>query len=229
MTATLSPETIGACVFDAYGTLFDLRSATARCAESLGDRAEDLGRLWRSKQLEYTWLRSLMSAHADFWQVTASALDYALAETGLDDPVLRSKLMEVYLRLDPYPAAGDALRRLQEAGLRTAVLSNGSPVMLTSAVSGAGLHPLIGDLLSAEAAGVYKPHPAVYRLACDHLDLPADRICFVSANNWDAHGATAFGFVTVWVDRQSGTDDLLPGAPAHRVADLDALPGLFGV
>ncbi len=229
MKAALTLDTIGACVFDAYGTLFDIQAATARCAASLGDRAARLSRLWRAKQLEYTWLRSLMGAYADFWQVTANALDHALEATEIRDPVLRSRLMETYLRLDPYPETRGMLRRLREAGMRTAVLSNGSPTMLTSAVSGAGLYHLIDDLLSAEAAGVYKPHPSVYQLASDHFDLEPERICFVSANNWDAHGAAAFGFATVWIDRTDATADILPGMPAHRIEGLDALPGLFGV
>ncbi len=180
---------IEACVFDAYGTLFDVNSAAQKCAEALGDHLDPLNEVWRAKQLQYTWLRSLMGTHADFWQVTGDALDYALATRGIEDPGLRERLMGLYLELTPFPEVAGVLRRLRQAGLRTAILSNGAPKMLAAAVTSAGLADLLDDVLSIEAAGIYKPHPKSYGLACDQLGLKAKEICFQSANAWDVAGA----------------------------------------
>ena len=168
---------IGACVFDAYGTLFDYASAAARSKDRLGDDWQGLSDLWRRKQLEYTWLRSLMGRHADFWHVTAEALDYALAAYGRADPALRAFLMQQYLSLDAFPEVPGTLDRLRAAGLKTAILSNGSPTMLVGAVNSAQLSNRLDAILSVEAAGVFKPHPSVYQIAVDRLNLPAHRIC----------------------------------------------------
>lgn len=210
-----------ACVFDAYGTLFDYASAAARCVQS-----ESLTRLWREKQLQYTWLRSLEARHADFWQVTGDALDFALASLGLADPALRKTLMDSYLTLDAFPEVPAMLERLRQLGIRTAILSNGSPSMLRSAVSGAHLESLFDAVLSVEEVGVYKPHPRVYQLAVDRLGVKAGNITFISSNAWDAWGASAFGMHVVWCNRYRQQPENLPGHPDHEIRSLSELPFL---
>ncbi|MEQ8967100.1 MAG: haloacid dehalogenase type II [Azospirillaceae bacterium] len=217
---------IRACVFDAYGTLFDVNAPVARVGGRLGEMGARLSAIWRQKQLEYTWLRSLMGLHADFWEVTGDALDFALADCGVDDPPLREALMEAYLTLDAYDDAGPALDRLRVGGLTTAILSNGSPRMLEAATAHAGLDPRLDAILSIETAGIYKPHPASYRVATDALDLPAEAICFVSTNAWDVAGASAFGFRVAWLNRFARTPERLPAGPHATIEGLDRLPGL---
>jgi 2-haloacid dehalogenase len=155
---------IRACVFDAYGTLFDVHSAVARLRAEVGEHADALSQLWRAKQLEYTWLRALMGAHAGFWQVTGDALDHALARTGVD-PAVREPLMQAYLALDAYPEVPETLRRLRAGALKVAVLSNGEPGMLAAGAASAGIDGLLDAILSVEEVGVFKPHPKVYQLA----------------------------------------------------------------
>jgi len=220
---------IDACVFDAYGTLFDTASAAARCKEALGADWATVSEQWRRKQLEYSWLRSLMGRHADFWHVTGDSLDYALALVKRSDPALRAMLMQQYLSLDPYPEAAAALRRLKEKGMKTAILSNGTPTMLTAAVNSAGLSALIDASLSVETVGVYKPHPSVYQVAVDKLGTAAPRICFLSSNGWDAAGATAFGFRVAWVNRGGAPVENLPAIPERQIASLAQLPALLGL
>lgn len=221
-------QDIGACVFDAYGTLFDTASAAARCKETLGGDWMKVADLWRQKQLEYSWLRSLMGRHIDFWHVTGDSLDYALATVKRQDPALRAMLMQQYLNLEPYPEVPDVLRGLKDKGMKTAILSNGSPTMLTAAVNSAGLSAWIDAALSVEAVGVYKPHPSVYQIAVDKLALPAARICFLSSNGWDAAGAAAFGFRTVWVNRRAAPPENLPASPERQITSLARLPALLG-
>jgi 2-haloacid dehalogenase len=219
---------IRAVVFDAYGTLFDVASAAGAERAALGERWQPLAELWRSKQLQYTWLRSLMGRHADFAAVTADALDFALERLAIADPALRRRLLELYERLDAYPEARDALTRLRAAGLRLAVLSNGQPRMLAVATRSAGLGDLLDAVLSVEAVGVYKPHRSVYQLALDRLGLAPDAILFVSANGWDAHGASAFGLKVAWCNRSGEPRERLPGSPDVEVRALDELPALLG-
>ena len=222
-------EGVRACVFDAYGTLFDVASAAAGCRDALGDRATALAALWRDKQLQYTWLRTVQQRHADFWQVTGEALDFALETLSLAQPGLRERLMSLYATLAPYPDVPGALRRLQTAGVRMAILSNGSPAMLDAAVASAGLGGLFDVVLSVEAVGVYKPHAAVYQLAVDRLRVPAGAIAFCSSNGWDAWAASAFGMQVVWCNRGGSSDERLPGAPERRVRSLAELPALLGI
>jgi 2-haloacid dehalogenase len=219
---------IRACVFDAYGTLFDVHSAVGGLRAKLGDRADALSQLWRAKQLEYTWLRALMGRHADFGQVTGDALDYALARTGIE-PGLRAALLQSYLTLDAYPEVPDVLRRLRAGGLTTAILSNGEPKMLKAAARSAGIDGLLDAMLSVEAVGVFKPEPRVYQLAVDRLGMPADAIAFQSSNAWDVHGAACFGLRPVWINRQDAPPERLPGAPEHTLQDLTGLPALLGL
>mgnify|MGYP001282358233 CR=1 FL=1 len=225
-TAILAP--IDACVFDAYGTLFDVHSAAARCRDGLGDCADRLSALWRRKQVEYTWLRSLMGVHADFAQVTAEALDYALATVGIADAELRHRLLDTYRRLDAFKEVPEVLGRLRSAGLPTAILSNGSPAMLDSAVGSARLGDLLDMVLSVESVGIYKPHPSVYHLAVERLGVPAGRTCFLSSNGWDAAGAAQFGFRVVWINRDGQPAERLPAAPDAVLGDLSGLPALLG-
>ena len=192
---------IKACVFDAYGTLFDFSAAARKCRDVLGDDIDKLTGLWRDKQLQYTWLRAAQGLHVDFWQVTGDALDFSLETLGIDKPGLRERLMTLYLTLDPFPEVPDVLRRLKAAGMRTAILSNGSPRMLDAVIKAAKLDALLDAVLSVEEVGVYKPHPKVYQLAIDRLGVPASAISFQSSNAWDAYAASAFGMNVVWYNR----------------------------
>jgi len=219
---------ITACVFDAYGTLFDVHSAVGRHRERLGTKADQVSMLWRTKQLEYTWLRSLMGQHADFWQVTGEALDFALDAHGIDDAALRTVLLEAYLSLDCYPEVPGVLERLKATGIKLAVLSNGAPNMLEAAVESAGLRDLLDANLSIERVGIYKPHPRVYRLAVDELGVSAEEISFQSSNSWDAVGAAAFGFRVAWINRFGQRRERLPAEPDVEIKTLDELPGLVG-
>jgi 2-haloacid dehalogenase len=227
MNASL--EGVRACVFDAYGTLFDFAAAAEACRDRIGAKAEALTALWREKQLQYTWLRATQGRHADFWQVTGDALDFALERLGIDGQGLRGELMALYLTLAPFPEVADVLRRLKSAGLRTAILSNGSPEMLAAAVAGANLGGLLDAVLSVEDVGVYKPHPKVYQLALDRLGLPAKAIAFQSSNAWDAYAASAFGMKVVWCNRYGQPRERLPGTPDHEIKSLAELPALLGL
>ena len=214
---------IKACVFDAYGTLFDVHSAVGKYRERVGDQADQVSATWRTKQFEYTWLRSLMGKHVDFWQVTQDALDYAFATFGLIDRALFQALMNAYLQLDCYPEVPAVLSQLKQAGMQTAILSNGSPAMLDAAVRHAGLQATLDAVLSIEAVGIFKPSPRVYQLAVDQLGVPAQQICFQSSNAWDVAGANSFGLRVVWVNRF--------GQQAERLgtgydAELQSLAGL---
>ena len=218
---------IRACVFDAYGTLFDVHAPLRKLAPEIGPKAEEISQLWRQKQLEYTWLRSLMGVHADFWHVTSDALDYALERHGVSDPGLKDEIMALYLKLDAYPEVAEALQAVKAKNKVTAILSNGSPAMLDSAVRHAGLERLFNMVLSVEDVGIYKPSRRVYRHATQKLQIhEPPSICFVTANTWDAAGAAQFGFQVVRVDRFGLKDDRLPGKPAAMVKDLSGLPAL---
>jgi 2-haloacid dehalogenase len=217
-----------AVVFDAYGTLFDVASAAERAGDALGDRWRVLAETWRAKQLQYTWLRSLMGRHADFRQVTADGLDFALASLGIDDPPLRRRLLDLYERLDAYPEAREALTRLRSGGRKLAILSNGSPPMLEAAVRSAGLADLLDAVLSVESVGIYKPAPPVYGLAPRRLGVAPAEIAFVSSNGWDVHGASAFGFRVAWCNRSGQPAERLPGRPDAEIRSLAELPALLG-
>lgn len=215
------------CVFDAYGTLFDFASAAARCRDVLGDQATPLTVLWRDKQLQYTWLRGLQGRHADFWQVTGDALDFAMETLCISDTGLRRQLMDLYLTLDPFPEVGETLRTLKDAGLATAILSNGTPQMLAAAVKNARFDDLFDAIISVEEVGVYKPHPKVYQCAVDRLGIPAEKIAFQSSNAWDAWAASAFGMRVVWCNRYGQRPERLPGSPDAVIRTLSELPPLL--
>lgn len=220
-------EGIQAIVFDAYGTLFDVQSPGNKLASEIGHKATSLGTLWRQKQLEYTWLRSLMGTHADFWVVTRDALDFALAELEISESGLADELMTLYLKLDVFPGVVEALGDLRKRGKRLAILSNGSPSMLDAIVRHAGLDKIFEHVLSVEEVGIYKPSRRVYRLAMQkfHIqDTPS--ICFVSANTWDAQAAAQFGFQVVRIARTPKRDDNMPGKPVRMIMGLEELSGL---
>ena len=215
---------IAACVFDAYGTLFDFNSAAAGARDELGDDWQKLSDLWRQKQLQYTWLRGLGGHHAEFWQVTGDALDFALAQLKIDKPGLRARLMDLYLRLGAYPEVPAMLATLKARGLKLAILSNGSPAMLAAVVRNAGLEGSFDAVLSVEEVGVFKPHPSVYALASQRLQLAPERICFLSSNGGDAYSAKAYGFRVLWCNRFGQAPERIPSTPDGEIGDLSELP-----
>ena len=216
-------------VFDAYGTLFDTAAAVKRLASepgrgALAEAAPRLAALWRDKQLAYTWLRAVAGDHADFRRVTEDALDWALEAVGLPDDALRADLMALYDRLDAFPEAEGALRRLKADGRATAILSNGTPAMLDAAVGSAGLGAHLDAVLSVEAVGVFKPHARVYDLVGHRFGTAPGDVLFVSANGWDAAAGAAYGFRAAWVNRAGAPVERLPGRPRHVVPDLLSVP-----
>ena len=216
-----------ALVFDAYGTLFDVHSVVRLCEELWPGKGAQLSQLWRAKQLEYTWLRSLMRRYLDFSRVTEDALAYACAELGLAlDDARRARLLGAYRELATFPEVAGALATLKAAKIRLAILSNGSPTMLRPLVARAGLSGVIGTVLSVDSRKIYKPAPTVYRLAVERLRLPKSAIGFVSSNGWDACGAKSFGFRTFWINRSGAPADALGAAPDHVIRGLDELPAL---
>jgi 2-haloacid dehalogenase len=217
------------CVFDAYGTLFDFNAAARRCHEALREKADALSALWRTKQLQYTWLRGLMARHADFWTVTGEALAATMAELGIEDRALHARLMDCYRRLDAYPEVTAMLGALKDGGMPAAILSNGSPAMLNDAVTAAGLGALLDAVLSVEDVGIFKPHASVYALVGRRFGVPPESVCFLSSNGWDAHGAAVFGFQSMWVNRANAPREMLPGTLAGEMASLAGLPTLLSI
>jgi len=217
-----------AIVFDAYGTLFDVHSVIALCEQLWPGKGTALSQLWRSKQLEYTWQRSLMRRYEDFARVTEAALRYACTALGLQiDEERRGRLMDAYRTLATFPEVASALAELRAMKLRLAILSNGSSAMLRPLVANAGLRGLIGTVISVDQRKIYKPAPAVYRLAVQRLSVTKAAIGFVSSNCWDACGAKSFGFRTFWIDRGSAPVDELGAAPDHVIKGLDELAKLL--
>lgn len=220
---------VSACVFDAYGTLFDVSSVARGAQDALGDRWQALSDLWRTKQLQYTWLRGLGGHHAEFWQVTGDALSFAMASLGLADEGLHRRLMELYLSISAYPEVPAMLGRLKAQGLKLAILSNGTPAMLAAAATNAGILDHFDAVLSVEEVQVYKPHPSVYGMAPRRLGLPKEAICFLSSNSWDAWSAKAFGFQVLWCNRFGQAPERLPSPPDGELGDLSSLPGLVSL
>ncbi len=185
-----------------------------------------LAEVWRQKQLHYTWLRTITGDHADFWQVTQDGLDWALEALGLDDPRLRDRLLALYRELDAYAEVPEVLRALKADGLKAAILSNGSPGMLSDAVHSAGIGLHLDAVLSVEEVGAFKPDARVYGLVGAHLEVAPSEVLFVSSNGWDVAGAAGFGFRAVWVNRAGEPIDRLPGRPERILRDLTAIPDL---
>lgn len=223
---------ITTCIFDAYGTLFDVAAAARTAAAepafpALGPAWPALAEHWRAKQLQYTWLRAVTGAHTDFWAVTQDGLDWALEKTGLaGDPALRTRLLDLYWELQAYPEVPEMLAALKAAGHNTAILSNGSPDMLRGAVQSAGIDAVLDDCLSVESVGIFKPDRAVYDLVGARFDCAATEVLFVSSNGWDAAAAAGYGFQTAWVNRAGDPVDRLPWTPAHILPDLTGIPAL---
>jgi 2-haloacid dehalogenase len=210
-------------VFDAFGTLFDVHSAVARNASSIGPAAARLSEIWRAKQLEYSWTLSLMGRFEPFWALTERALDHALARAPEVDPAMREALLSSYRALDAYPEVRDTLARLKARGARTAILSNGDEAMLADAVAAAGLEGALDAVLSVERVGVFKTDPRAYALVEAEFGCARDEVLFVSSNRWDVAGAVAFGFASAWCNRADAPDEYAGLAPSRVVADLWAL------
>ena len=228
--ATKPPlKDIRACVFDAYGTLFDFASAAERCRDALGDKTGKLTALWRDKQLQYTWLRTMQGHYVDFLKVTSDALDYAMETLEISDAKLRSRLIELYMNLRAFPEVKQVLKTLKDEGFVTAILSNGSPSMLAAAVESANIGHFLDAVLSVDSVGVYKPDRRVYQLAVDRLNLAANAISFQSSNAWDAYAASAFGMRVVWCNRYNQRPERLRGKPDRVVSSLAELPSLLGI
>jgi 2-haloacid dehalogenase len=220
------PVPIQAFVFDAYGTLFDPYSVQAAAEKLFPGHGEALSRLWRAKQLEYTWLRSLMNRYEDFWQVTESALEFSCRSLQLRcDSAQRTALMQEYLRLKTYPDVAPALRDL--GGMPLLILSNGSPRMLEAVVGHAGLSKTFAALLSVDSVKTYKPSPVVYQLAVEKTGLEKSQIGFVSSNSWDVAGAASFGFQTFWINRAAAIPDRLGVEPSATLTTFSELPSLY--
>ncbi|MFY0617049.1 haloacid dehalogenase type II [Shimia sp.] len=221
---------ITTCIFDAYGTLFDVAAAAREASEEPGRDAfaarwMEVANNWRLKQLQYTWLRAVADAHTDFWQVTQDGLDWALEAAGLDgDMELRERLLALYWELSAYREVPVMLATLKAAGMNTAILSNGSPDMLEGAVRSAGLEMLLDDVLSVQDVGVFKPAAAVYDLVGKRFGCTKEEVLFVSSNGWDAGCATGYGFTTAWVNRAGEPVDRLPWTPKYILSDLTTIP-----
>lgn len=223
------------CVFDAYGTLFDVAAAARLAAEqpefpALAKAWPQLAEHWRAKQLNYSWLRAVMGTHTDFWTVTQDALDWSLEKTGLEgDAALRQRLLDLYWELQAYPEVPAMLKALKAAGLNTAILSNGAPAMLDGAVQSAGIGDVLDDCLSVESVGTFKPDSRVYDLVGARFGCARDEVLFVSSNGWDAAAAAHYGFRTAWVNRAGDPVDRLPATPDTILTDLTGIPALAGV
>lgn len=212
-----------AYVFDAYGTLFDVHSAAERLADEIGENWSKFSQAWRAKQLQYTWVRALAGRHKPFHAVTEDALEFAAASVGGIAEVTRKRLLDAYMTLDAYGEVPRVLGALKERNCKLAILSNGSPEMLSSAVDSAGIADLLDACLSIEEVGIYKPAPRVYQLACDRFHVSPHEISFQSSNRWDVAGAKSFGFYCVWINRFGQADEFFD-LPADRVVtSLDPL------
>ena len=223
---------ITTCVFDAYGTLFDVAAAARHAASEPGREAfakhwPAIAQHWRLKQLQYTWLRAITGDHCDFWDVTQNGLDWALEAEGLgEDAGLRERLLQLYWELEAYPEVPEMLKALKDMRKNTAILSNGSPGMLDGAVQSAGVGDVLDDVLSVESVGVFKPAHVVYDLVGQRFGCANDEVLFVSSNGWDAAAAAGYGFRTAWVNRAGEPIDRLPARPDTVLTDLTGIPGL---
>ena len=224
---------IKVCVFDAYGTLFDVAAAARALAEEPGREAfagvwQQVAADWRNKQLSYSWLRAVARDYVDFWQVTQDGLDWALERSGVAEPDLREALLGLYWTLAAYPEVPGMLAALKAAGLQTAILSNGNMAMLDGAVESAGIGGDLDAVLSVEGVGIFKPDARVYDLVGQRFGCARDEVLFVSSNGWDASFAAAYGFDTLWVNRAGEPVDRLSGKPGREAADLTGVPAIAG-
>lgn len=218
---------IRACVFDVYGTLLDVKSPIRELEGRIGVKSDQLGDLWRRKQAEYSWIRTLMGKHADFDQITAAALDFSLSTLGIEDAELRNDLLGFFQYLEPFPEVPNILKDLKSNKLSVVVLSNGTPHTLKVSLQHAGIDLYFDEIYSIETVGKFKPHPDVYRIPCDGLGLEPREIAFVSTNSWDIAGSTSFGLKTIWVNRWGAKNEILTFDPSFEIIDLTMLPELI--
>ena len=217
---------IKAIIFDAYGTLFDVNSAAEKCKEKLGDKWEGFANYWRTTQLEYTWLRSLMKRHKDFWQITEDSLDKSMNFYNIDNS-MRSELLNLYKVLSPFTEVRDALNKLKQSNYKLAILSNGTPDLLNELVVSNQLKDIFDDIFSVEEAGIFKPDSKVYDLPINKYNIEKNEILFLSANTWDVSGAGNYGYNTVWVNRNNNIFDKLDFEPNQQISNLSELLDLI--
>ncbi len=216
-------DKITTCVFDAYGTLFDVNAACRELSKEVGDKWNELSSLWRLRQLEYTWLRNSMKEYEDFWKITSDALDYAMETLNIKDIKLRKELLSLYLKLEAYPEIKSVLENIKNIGLKTAILSNGNNKMLESAVSNAKIQNLMDEILSVDDCKVYKPSTEVYDLVESKMGVKKEEVLFFSSNAWDMHAASNYGFKAIWVNRFQGKLEKLPGKPYRIINSLEQI------
>ena len=219
-------ENIKVCAFDAYGTCFDINSAAMGLANKIGKDWLAFSSTWRTVQLEYTWLRSLMKRYVDFWKVTEDSLEYAMESHGIDKN-FKNELLNLYKKLNPYPELKDCLKSLKSKKLKICILSNGSPDLLKQLISNAGVQELFDDLISVEDVKIFKPDPQVYELVTKKYICKPEEVCFMSSNTWDIVGGGLFGYQTVWVDRFNKKFDRLDYKPNMQIKNLSELTKYF--
>ena len=215
-------KNIKAIIFDAYGTLFDINSAAEKCKEKIGDKWLDFANYWRTTQLEYTWLRSLMKRHKDFWQITQDSLDKSMKLYNIDS-LMREELLNLYKNLSPFPEVKETLNKLKEANYKLAILSNGTPGLLNQLVKSNDLENMFDDIFSIEEVGIYKPDSKVYDIPIKKYRVQKNQIFFLSANTWDVSGAGNYGYNSVWVNRNNNIFDILDYKPSRKIKSLDQL------
>ena len=223
---------VNICIFDAYGTLFDVTSATRIVANeeeysSFPNHSVKVSNSWRIKQLEYSWLRNIMHEYIDFWQITKDALDFALEENQIKNEKLRQRLLDVYWNLSAYPEAHDVLTTLKANNIQTGILSNGSNQMLNSAVMSANLENYLDKIISIDGIEIYKPDPKVYQMVIDQFNCKIEEVLFISSNGWDIAGASKFGFTTLWVNRNLIPKDRLTFMPNKITNNLSTIPNIL--
>ena len=215
-------KNIKAIIFDAYGTLFDVNSAAEKCKDKIGDKWERFANFWRTTQLEYTWLRSLMDRHKDFWQITEDSLDKSMKAFDID-PSMRDELLNLYKVLSPFKEVPDALKTLKEKKFKLAILSNGTPSLLNELVKSNHLDNLFDDIFSIEQVGVYKPSSRVYDMPVKKYNISKSEVAFLSANTWDVSGGGNYGYQSIWVNRNNNIFDNLDFKPKYQITDLNKL------
>ena len=215
-------ENVKAIIFDAYGTLFDVNSAAEKCKDKIGDKWEGFANFWRTTQLEYTWLRSLMDRHKDFWQITEDSLDKSIKVFNID-PSMRNELLNLYKILSPYKEVPETLKTLKEKKFKLAILSNGTPSLLDELVKSNHLDNLFDDIFSIEQVGVYKPSSRVYDIPIKKYNINKSEIAFLSANTWDVSGGGNYGYQSIWVNRNNNIFDNLDFRPKYQITDLNKL------
>jgi len=215
-------ENVKAIIFDAYGTLFDVNSAAEKCKDKIGDKWEGFANFWRTTQLEYTWLRSLMDRHKDFWQVTEDSLDKSIKVFNID-PSMRNELLNLYKILSPYKEVPETLKTLKEKKFKLAILSNGTPSLLDELVKSNHLDNLFDDIFSIEQVGVYKPSSRVYDMPIKKYNINKSEVAFLSANTWDVSGGGNYGYQSIWVNRNNNIFDNLDFKPKYQITDLNKL------